>query len=274
MRQRPVRTVRQAGYARPIRAATLALVAQMPVEVTIVSALLVGLLGSTHCLGMCGGIVGSLSLATPKGRPWGWQGLQLLAFNLGRISSYAIAGALFGWLSAHAFDALPAPTARLAAQWLSAGFMIALGLYLTGWWTGLGALERVGAKLWRYIAPVGRRMLPVRHPAQAWLFGMVWGWLPCGLVYASLAWSLSSGDPGSGALLMAAFGAGTLPMMLASGGLARRLGTVVRANGVRRASGLLVLAVGVYSLVPAGAPHHGHQHSGAASALTALPATR
>ena len=245
----------------------------MPVEVTLVSALLVGLLGSTHCLGMCGGIVGSLSLTAASGRPWWWQMLQLLAFNLGRISSYAMAGALLGWLSGHAFDALPAPAARFVAQWLSAGFMIALGLYLAGWWTGLGALERIGAKLWRHIAPIGRRMLPVRHPAQAWLFGMVWGWLPCGLVYAALAWSLSSGDLGTGALLMAAFGAGTLPMLLVSGGLARGLGTVVRGNGVRRASGLLVLAVGLYSLMPSGA-HHGHQHGGAAPALTALSAAR
>lgn len=248
-------------------------VVHMPVEVTLISALLVGLLGSTHCLGMCGGIVGSLSLATPGGRPWWWQMLQLLAFNLGRISSYAIAGALLGWLSGQALGAMPAPGARFVAQWLSAGFMIALGLYLTGWWTGLGALERVGARLWRHIAPLGRRMLPVRHPAQAWLFGMVWGWLPCGLVYAALAWSLSSGDPGTGALLMASFGAGTLPALLASGSLARSLGTVVRGSGVRRASGLLVLAVGLYSLMPSGA-HHGAQHGGAAPALTALSTAR
>ncbi|MDE2612412.1 MAG: sulfite exporter TauE/SafE family protein [Burkholderiales bacterium] len=235
---------------------------QMPVEVTIVSALLVGLLGSTHCLAMCGGIAGSLSLSGP-GPQRAWRSwLYLLAYNGGRISSYAIAGALLGWISRQTFDAMPAPAARHAAQWISAGFMIALGLYLSGWWRGLALLERAGAGLWRHIAPFGRRLLPIRHPLQAWMFGMVWGWLPCGLVYSALAWSLSAGSPATGALLMAAFGAGTLPMMLASGAAARALGTAVRSSRVRRASGLVVLALGVIALLMPGG-HDAHRHHGA-----------
>lgn len=234
-------------------------VVQMPLEVTMVSALLVGLLGSSHCLGMCGGIAGSLSLSSPRGQHAGRSWLFLLAYNGGRICSYAIAGALLGWISQHAFDAMPAPAARHAAQWISAGFMIALGLYLSGWWRGLALLERAGAGLWRHLAPLARRLLPVRHPLQAWLFGMVWGWLPCGLVYSALAWSLSAGSPASGALLMAAFGAGTLPMLLVSGGAARALGTAVRSSRVRRASGVVVLAFGVYALLPLGG-HDAHRH--------------
>ncbi|MBE7417860.1 MAG: sulfite exporter TauE/SafE family protein [Ideonella sp.] len=239
----------------------------MPTEATLASAMLVGMLGSTHCAGMCGGIAGSLALATARdARRW-WQALHLLAFNLGRICSYALAGALVGWLSQQMLDTLPAPAARQAAGWVSAGFMIALGLYLTGWWTGLAALERAGARLWRRIEPLGRRLLPVRHPLQAWLFGMVWGWLPCGLVYAALAWSLGAGSPAAGALLMLAFGAGTLPMLLAAGGAARALRSAARDSRVRRASGAIVLALGVASLVPFGA-HDGHDSHGGAPAST------
>lgn len=240
----------------------------MPVDVTIVSALLVGLLGSTHCLGMCGGIAGSLSLASAGEQHGARSWALLLAYNGGRICSYALAGALLGWISQQAFDAMPAPLARRAAQWISAGFMIALGLYLSGWWRGLAALERAGAGLWRRVAPLGRRLLPVRRPLQAWLFGMVWGWLPCGLVYSALAWSLSAGSPAGGALLMAAFGAGTLPMLLVSGGAARALGTAVRSSRVRRASGLVVLGFGVYALLPLGG-EHAHHHAAAAPAAAA-----
>jgi len=231
----------------------------MPIEVTIVSALLVGLLGSSHCFGMCGGIVGSLSLSGPgeprARRPWP----LLLAANGGRICSYAIAGALLGWISQQAFDAMPLPAARRAAQWISAVFMIALGLHLSGWWRGLAVLERGGARLWRHLAPLARRLLPVRHPLHAWVFGMVWGWLPCGLVYSALAWSLSAGSPARGALLMVAFGAGTLPMLLVCGAAAHTLGTAVRSSGVRRGAGLVVLALGVYALLPAGG-HDAHRH--------------
>ncbi|MCG3188993.1 MAG: hypothetical protein LKCHEGNO_01236 [Burkholderiaceae bacterium] len=234
----------------------------MPVNLSIASALLIGLLGSTHCLGMCGGIVGVLSLAGSGGRVRQW--IFLLTYNLGRIISYAAAGALLGALGGHLFDALPDTAGRWVARLVSAGFMIALGLYLTGWWRGLAALEHAGAHLWRRIGPLARSLLPVRHVAQAFLVGTLWGFLPCGLVYSVLAWSLGAGDAATGAMLMAAFGAGTLPMLLVSGSLARSLGAVTRQAWVRQMSGVIVLAFGVISLVPDG-PHHGRTHAAAAA---------
>ncbi|MBE7426506.1 MAG: sulfite exporter TauE/SafE family protein [Ideonella sp.] len=234
----------------------------MPENVTVASALLVGLLGSPHCLGMCGGIVGTLSLAASgsRARQWGF----LLAYNLGRIASYAAAGALLGALGSRLFDALPGPLGRWGAHLVSAAFMIALGLYLTGWWRGLAALERAGAHLWRRVEPLARRLLPVRHPAQALLIGSIWGFLPCGLVYTALAWSLAAGDAVGGAMLMAAFGAGTLPMLLVSGTASRALGAATRQTAVRRMSGVVVLAFGVYSLAAAGL-HAGHPQTSAAA---------
>ncbi len=237
----------------------------MPTEITLVSAFLLGLLGSTHCLGMCGGIVGALTFGLREDIRSSPTRLApyLLAYNLGRIASYVMAGALVGFLSAQILHIAPPATARLAAKIITGGFMIALGLYLAGWWPGLSALERLGGKLWIRIEPYGRRFLPVNHPAKALALGLVWGWLPCGLVYSALAWSLAAGDAVQGAALMLAFGLGTLPMLLAMGATARWLGSVVRLPWVRRGAGILILLFGVYTLAaPDGHAGHGSQQAG------------
>jgi len=231
----------------------------MNADFTLFSAFLVGLLGSTHCLGMCGGIVGAMTLGVRDDlRRSSWTlAPYLLAYNGGRITSYAVAGALAGAISAGAFGAMPSTTARWAAKLLSGGFMIALGLYLAGWWPGLQRLERWGGVLWKRIEPFGRQLLPVDHPVKAFAFGLVWGWLPCGMVYAVLAWALSTSSALNGALLMAAFGLGTLPMLLAVGATAEWLRDIVRHVWVRRGAGLFVLLFGVFTLLTPGA-QHGH----------------
>lgn len=236
----------------------------MPIDLTLFSAFLIGLLGSTHCIGMCGGIVGALTLGV-RGAPMRslWSlAPYLIAYNAGRIASYAVAGALLGFLSAQVFHIAPNAQARFVARLISGGFMMALGFYLSGWWTGLGALERLGGKLWVRIEPLGRRLLPVTHPTQALLLGLLWGWLPCGLVYAALAWSLGSGSAAQGAMLMVAFGVGTLPMLLSLGATARWLGDLARQPWLRRATGALLILFGVYTLFVLGwYDDHGVEHS-------------
>lgn len=246
----------------------------MPTDITLISAFLIGLLGSTHCLGMCGGIMGALTLGlderirnTPRRLlPY------LAAYNLGRIASYALAGALLGLISAQFMRAAPPEQARLVSKLISGGFMIALGLYLTGWWPGLRALERLGGKLWTRLEPYGRRFLPVNRPLKALGLGLVWGWLPCGLVYSALAWSLAAGDALQGAALMIAFGLGTLPMLLAMGAAARWLGGIVRLTWVRRGAGILILLFGAYTLfMPGMHAGHGAHANHAAPASHSLP---
>ena len=237
----------------------------MPTEITLISAFLVGLLGSTHCLGMCGGIVGALTLGVREDIRSSPARLfpYLAAYNLGRITSYAVAGAVLGLASAQVMRVLPPEQARLTAKIITGGFMIALGLYLAGWWPGLSALERLGGKLWMRIEPFGRRFLPVDHPLKALAAGLVWGWLPCGLVYSALAWSMTTGSAAQGALLMFFFGLGTLPMLLAIGtatGLFRRIVAHVWA---RRGAGILILLFGVYTLAGLGGhAGHGSQQTG------------
>lgn len=221
----------------------------MPFEVSFLSAFLIGLLGGVHCAGMCGGIVGALSMGLPEaqrrgGRRWAF----LWAYNLGRISSYTIAGALFGGIGWMAANWTGVHQLQQGLQLVAAIFMVALGLYLGGWWHGLSRLEALGGIAWTRIEPAGRRLLPVVSPRQAYLLGLVWGWLPCGLVYSVLVWSISTGDPVYGALLMLAFGLGTLPNLLLMGIAAASLAAWVRDRRARRIAGSIVILFGIYSI--------------------------
>ncbi|MGD2076286.1 MAG: sulfite exporter TauE/SafE family protein [Gammaproteobacteria bacterium] len=221
----------------------------MPVDVSLVSAFLVGLLGGVHCVGMCGGIVAALSLGVSEHHrrgPLRW--IYLLAYNLGRITSYTVAGALLGGLGWLAANWSGLHQAQQILQLIAGLFMVALGLYLGGWWRGLMVLENAGGRIWTHLEPVGRRFLPVRSPARALALGLVWGWLPCGLVYSILVWSVSTGSPLYGAALMLSFGLGTLPNLLLMGAATAGLAARVRDPRTRRVAGVLVILFGVYAL--------------------------
>ena len=207
---------------------------------------LVGLLGGGHCVGMCGGIVGALSMGG------GGRFSLHLAYNAGRIASYGAAGALAGLLGG-GFDAagqaLSGQLPVRVALYLAANLMlILLGLYLMGATRSLRWVERAGQRLWRSVQPLTRRFLPVRGPAQAFPLGLLWGWLPCGLVYSALVTALTGGSAGRGAALMLAFGLGTLPNLLLAGFFAARLNEYLAKPVVRIAAGLVVLAIGVHGL--------------------------
>ncbi len=216
----------------------------------LMGAFVVGLLGGVHCLGMCGGIVGALTLGQPSARaaePGFW--LLQLGYNLGRLASYMAAGALAGGLGLLLAGAGPLADAQKLLGILAGLFMIVLGLYLAGWWSGLAKVEQAGGVVWKRIEPLGRRLLPVRSPLHAFLLGMVWGWLPCGLVYSALIWSLSAGGVWQGALLMGAFGLGTLPNLLLMGAAAGWLGGLLRRPLVRKLAGSLVILFGLMMLL-------------------------
>ena len=207
---------------------------------------LVGLLGGGHCVGMCGGIVAALA-AQGSGPSWRLHA----AYNTGRIFSYSIAGALAG-----AIGGLGASFGTVASgQWvlyvLANLMLIALGVYLMGFTASLAPVERLGQALWRRLAPLGKRFLPVRGVGQALPLGMVWGWLPCGLVYSALATAMASGSAERGALSMLTFGLGTLPNLLLAGVLLARFKRFAQARAVRWTAGLIVLAFGLLGLVRA-----------------------
>ncbi|ERS91822.1 sulfite exporter TauE/SafE family protein [Halomonas sp. PBN3] len=212
----------------------------------LAAAFVFGLLGGAHCIGMCGGIMSALTFAVPPSmrHPARLTGL-LLGYNLGRIASYMIAGALAAALGT--LLSLTAP-ARLVLQGLAALMLILMALYIADWWKGLLRVEALGRRLWRHLEPVGRRLMPVVRVPQAVALGAVWGWLPCGLVYSMLAWSLAVADPLHGAALMGAFGLGTLPALLATGLAARQLAGLIRHPATRTLAALSIIAFALWQL--------------------------
>lgn len=204
---------------------------------------LVGVLGGVHCVGMCGGIVVALSPRTS-----GASAIRLhLSYSLGRIASYTLAGAIAGGLGAVLADGFSGYL-REVLYLVANVLLCALGLYLLGLTRVMAVFEQVGGHLWRRLQPLERRLRPLRGIKRALLLGLLWGWLPCGLVYGVLASSLASASAASGAWLMLAFGAGTLPNLLITGLFATRAQRWAKQKLLRALSGTVVLAYGLWGL--------------------------
>ena len=217
----------------------------------IATAFLVGLAGGVHCVAMCGGIVAALGLGAPQAgpRPASAGIPRQLAYSLGRVATYSFAGAVAGGLGGLGADAgggaLPVQVALLV---VANALIILLGLYLAGLGNAVLALERAGSLVWRAVHGLGARLSPANTRLRAVAVGVAWGFLPCGLVYSVLATALVSGSAGRGALVMASFGLGTLPNLLAAGLAAESLRRFVRQPLARRIAGLAVVALGLLGL--------------------------
>ena len=214
-------------------------------EFSVIAVFFVGLLGGVHCLGMCGSIVGIFTAQVPKeAARWPFH----LAYSGGRIVSYAAAGALVGAIGQAGLlmrDAVPVQHLLFA---LSSLMLIALGLYLAGMWGAVRQLEQLGGGLWLRLKPYTSRLLPVNTVPRALGLGALWGWLPCGLVYSVLLTALASGSAAQGALIMMAFGLGTLPNLLAIGLFWESVKGWVQSPRVRLVAGLVVMTLGGYGL--------------------------
>ncbi|WP_092997673.1 sulfite exporter TauE/SafE family protein [Thiohalomonas denitrificans] len=218
-------------------------------EFPLIAGFIVGLFNTLHCVGMCGGIMGALTFSLPadvrERRPRLLT--YLAAYNGGRILSYAAAGALLGGLGASLLGIF-GDRGHALLQGLAALLMTGIGLYIAGGVPKFALVERLGIPLWRRLEPLGRRMLPVRSPIQALLYGTIWGWLPCGTVYSMLLWTVAAQGPVEGMLAMAAFGAGTLPAVMGAGMLTAWLGRISRRPAVRRVAGLSLIALAIGSV--------------------------
>ncbi|WP_417597616.1 sulfite exporter TauE/SafE family protein [Oceanospirillum sp.] len=228
---------------------------------TLLAAFVFGLMGSAHCLGMCGGIMSTLTLARSSSST---GMLPLLAYNSGRIFSYTLAGTIVASLGALLSDSLLviAEIMRIVASII----LIMMACYIANWWKGLVYIEHAGRYLWKYLQPTASRLMPVRTNTQALLLGLVWGWLPCGLVYSILIWALSVAHPLQGAAIMLFFGLGTLPAMLMTGLLASQIKDLSRSSGVRSVAAIIIIIFALWQLAPLFNIGQHHAHSGGASA--------
>ncbi|MCU0938619.1 MAG: sulfite exporter TauE/SafE family protein [Burkholderiaceae bacterium] len=211
------------------------------------AAFMLSLLGGLHCAGMCGGFIGALQMNRPHGVP----AARLAAgYHLGRIASYTLAGALVGAIGGglYAADVLPVQLVLLV---LGSAMLIAIGIAMFGENRWLKRIEPIGAGIWRIVGPWARRVYPPRSGGQAFAAGLAWGWIPCGMVYAALPLALVAGGPQQGALVMLAFGLGTLPNLLLVDVVAARsvLAAVGGGGAVANARSWLRPLAGVVMLV-------------------------
>jgi sulfite exporter TauE/SafE len=228
------------------------------------SAFIIGLLGSGHCIAMCGGITTMLTSALPESHkyqpqiPVNSQNVKVKArskstlvlyYNFGRIASYCLIGAIVGFTGSIAAKNIGVPLAGL--RMFSAIFIILLGLYIGQWLMWLNRIESLGKMLWQYISPLANKAIPVDSPIKALILGSVWGWLPCGLVYSTLTWALASGDALTGASIMLLFGLGTLPALLTlSIGFSSIKNNLVKPP-FRKTMALVLISFGIYSFIVA-----------------------
>lgn len=212
----------------------------MTEPLSLITALFLGVFGSSHCLVMCGGISAALSTRSQH-NPMS----SALLFNLGRITSYSIAGLLVSvlglWLQS-ANDAL-IPIMRTVAAVL----LILMGLYVARWASWLTRLEQLGQHIWKYLQPTTGKLMHSHRPGQRFQLGLLWGWLPCGLVYSTLSWVAANGQPVNGALAMLAFGAGTLPALFATSLAAGSLTRFINHRWSRHIAGVLLIGYGVWT---------------------------
>lgn len=235
-------------------------------QLLLTSAFLAGLLGGAHCAAMCGGIVGAVCRGGERGVPWA----RALAYNAGRVTSYAAAGAIVGGLGEAGLALRGGAPLQQSLMFMAGVALLMLALYLLGCSPLVRSIEGAGAKLWRHLQPHTRHFLPADTMPRALGLGLLWGWLPCGMVYAVLLTAAATGGAVRGAAVMAAFGAGTLPNLIAVAVFAQRLQRLAQVRILRIASATVIGAFGLYGIAHVVQPHAAH----AAACLTSpgLPA--
>ncbi len=224
-----------------------------------VTAFLLGLFSTVHCIAMCGSIIGALTLSLPMTLRESPRRMLpfVINYNLGRLLSYGLAGLIVGALS----SPLSNWNGHTILRYLSVIVMLAMGLYLAGWFPKFARMERLGAPIWRYLQPIGQKLLPVRTFRQAFLLGAIWGWLPCGLVYAALAVAATTGAPVQSAGVMLAFGAGTLPAVMGAGLFTGLLSALARKVYLRQVAGIAIIMMALATaLWPMSHMEHSSHH--------------
>ena len=237
---------------------------------TLTTAFFAGLLGSGHCFGMCGGIaLGLGSLHSPTGKASVSRPAALFAvlFNIGRIMSYATLGLSSAWVMRQTGLVLDIDIWGILLRLLTILLIFLIGLQFLFNWQLLSGIERMGALIWKQILPLAVRASNLPGGTGRLLLGLCWGLLPCGLVYSILLTASASGSPVSGALVMMAFGMGTLPSMLGMAMTAPAMTAILSDKWNRKLLGvaLIVLALTSATLILVKTQDGGKHHHGQTS---------
>lgn len=208
------------------------------------AAFTVGLFSAGHCLGMCAGISTAVSFQGGENKS---NIVSLLFYNGGRLFSYAVMGAIASGLVSGVIQISQFAQGLNILRFLAAIMMILLALYIGRFWNGLSFFENIGNKIWRHLSPISAKLLPLKSPMASFPLGLLWGWLPCGLVYSALSWAIASGSWQQGLLIMLAFGAGTLPAMLFVGSFAGKMHKFLNHLIFRLLSCFILMSYGLFT---------------------------
>lgn len=226
-------------------------------DIAIFAGFVAGFAGSIHCVAMCGGLVGviSSSMRTSFRRSLVFWS----SYHFGRILSYTIAGAVVGGVAGQAANLFPMQRAHLIGSLAAGLFLVILGGHVAQWWNLLKIVEKAGGRLWQKIVPVFSKYLPPRLYRHAIIGGLLWGWIPCGLVYSTIVLAATTADPVNGGLTMLAFGVGTLPMLFAMGALADQLERLKSLTWLRGVMGAVLCVFGGLIFLGVIPLHVGHR---------------
>jgi len=217
----------------------------MPSYIFCITAFLIGLLSSWHCLGMCGGISAFLSINVEnKSNFYFYQ----ISYNIGRILSYMLMGfiaGIFGFIISDSFG----KNIVYIFQLLSGFILINLGLYINGKLQLLMNIEIIGFKFWTLLYPLIKKFVPIKNVVQGFFFGILWGNMPCGLTYSVLIWTLGFNSICKSVILMMFFGFGTFPSMIFSGTLILNLKNKFKNKKIRNFFGYSIIAFGLYHII-------------------------
>ncbi|MDO4894049.1 sulfite exporter TauE/SafE family protein [Moraxella sp.] len=229
----------------------------------IFAALAMGFFGSPHCLGMCGGIVTAFGISMHKLSPTRRR-LLIAGYHLGRLASYLILGVIAALFGKHLLAPLMAD--NNLPRYLLGGALVFVGLMMLGL-PVLNQLEKLGLSLWNALAPIRAKVLPMNTLPKALMAGLLWGFLPCGMVYGALGMAISLSVSEyiglTAAIFMAFFWLGTLPMLLATGTVMNFLHQKISRLHLRAVSGVILIISGLlaaFSMPLMHSLHGGHSH--------------
>lgn len=215
----------------------------MPIDwLTLGAALLTGLVGSGHCAVMCGGIATGFSAMAPNA---GWR--YVVEPNLGRVLGYATAGALAGGFGHAIVDLASLPWLPTALRVATGLVLLLVGLRLLFPDAAAGAASLQGG-VWSLLRPLQRRLLPANTSGKRLALGALWGWMPCGMSTALLTAAWMQASARNGALTMAAFGLGTLPVMLPLTWSGMHVGKRLLRGNARRVLGMVIALAGALTM--------------------------
>ena len=214
-----------------------------------------GLFGSPHCLGMCGGIVTAFGLSMQHVSDSKKNGL-ILTYHLGRLISYSLLGLIASFVGVTIFQSImsnSAPRIVLGAVLMLIGLaMFGLPLF--------NQLEKVGMRFWQSLAPIRKKVFPIDSFGKAFFAGLLWGFLPCGLVYGALMMAIAGNNIATGAALMFVFGLGTMPMLIATQKTVGILHSSIKNFRLRQINGVIMMLSGLAVIFIPMMMHHNHNH--------------